>query len=61
MEREKEKNVRVALATSDVHSILEIPAADEIHMDDQNHCLARTTVNRLARKELNLNQVVLKL
>ena len=31
--------VRVALATSDVQSILDIPATDEIHMDDRNHGL----------------------
>ena len=34
--------VRVALATSDVHNILEIPANDEIHMEDRNHGLAWT-------------------
>ena len=28
------------LATSDVHNILEIPATDEIHMEDRNHALA---------------------
>ena len=33
-------NVRVALATSDVQSILEIPATDEIQMEDRNHGLA---------------------
>ena len=32
--------VRVALATSDVQSMLEIPATDEIHMEDRNHGLA---------------------
>ena len=32
--------VRVALATSDVQSILDIPATDEIHMEDRNHGLA---------------------
>ena len=32
--------VRVALATSDVQSILYIPATDEIHMEDRNHGLA---------------------
>ena len=31
-----------ALATSDVQSILEIPATDEIHMEDRNHGLAWT-------------------
>ena len=52
--------VRVALATSDVQSTLEISATDEIHMEDRNHGLAEQwhiqhathTVNRLARKEL---------
>ena len=29
--------VRVVLATSDVQSILEIPATDEIYMEDRNH------------------------
>ena len=33
-------NVRVALATSDIQSMLEILATDEIHMEDQNHGLA---------------------
>ena len=33
--------VRVALATSDVQR-LEIPAPDEIHMEDRNYGLART-------------------
>ena len=28
------------LATSGVQSILEIPATDEIHMEDRNHGLA---------------------
>ena len=32
-------NVRVALATTDVQSILEIPATDQIHMEDRNHGL----------------------
>ena len=32
--------VRVALATLDVQSILDIPATDEIHMEDRNHGLA---------------------
>jgi len=57
--------VRVALATSDVQSILE-PATDEIHMEDRNHGLAWTkpnngiyhTQNRLTRKQLHLNHVV---
>ena len=34
-----------ALATSDVQSILEIPATDEIHMEDRNHGLAWTKPN----------------
>ena len=37
--------VRVALATSDVQSTLEIPATDEIHMEDRNHGLAWTKPN----------------
>ena len=37
--------VRVALATSDVQSILDIPATDEIHMEDRNHGLAWTKAN----------------
>ena len=32
--------VRVALAASEVQSILDIPATDEIHMEDRNRCLA---------------------
>ena len=31
--------VRVALATSDVQSILEIPATDEIHIEDRNETM----------------------
>ena len=57
--------VRVALATSDLQSILEIPVTDEIHMEDRNYGLAwtmayttRNTVNRFARKEVYLNPVV---
>ena len=34
--------VRVALVTSDVQSILDIPATDEINMEDRNHDLAWT-------------------
>ena len=38
--------VRVPLATSDVHSSLDIPTtADEIHMEDRNHSLAWTKPN----------------
>ena len=32
--------VRVALAALDVQSVLEMPATDEIHMEDRNHGLA---------------------
>ena len=32
--------VRVVLAGSDVQSILNIPATQEIHMEDRNHGLA---------------------
>ena len=39
--------VRVALATSEVQSILEIPATDEIHMEDRNHGLAGTKPNNV--------------
>ena len=36
--------VQVALATSDVPSILEIPATDEMHMKDRNQtCLSTAT------------------
>ena len=37
--------VRVALAASDVQSVLDIPATDEIHMEDRNHGLAGTKLN----------------
>ena len=37
--------VRVELATSDVQSILETPATDEIHMKDRNYGLAWTKPN----------------
>ena len=37
--------VRVALATSDVQSALEIQATDKIHMEDRNHVLAWTKPN----------------
>ena len=61
-------DVRVALATSDVQSILEIPATDEIHMEDRNETMVlpelsrtmayktRKTVNRLAPKQSHLNR-----
>ena len=32
-------DVRIALATSDVQSILEIPATDEIHIEDRNETM----------------------
>ena len=35
--------VQVALATSDVQSILEIPATDEIHLEDRNQTCVSTT------------------
>ena len=38
-------SVRVALATSDAQRILEIPATDEIHMEDRNYGLAWTKPN----------------
>ena len=34
-----------SVAISDVQSILEIPATDEIHMEDRNHGLASTKPN----------------
>ena len=43
--------VRVALATSDVQSILEIPATDEIHLEDRT---------KLACQQPHLNHVVPK-
>ena len=36
--------VRVALATSDVHGILEIPATDEIHLEDRNQTCVSTAI-----------------
>ena len=38
-------NVRVEPATSDVQSVLELPATDEIYMEDRNHGLAWTKPN----------------
>ena len=36
--------LRVVLATSDVQSILEMPATDEIHMEDRNQiCVSTVT------------------
>ena len=45
--------VWVALATSDVQRILEIPATDEIHMEDRNHALAWTKPNSGIYNTLN--------
>ena len=55
--------VRVALATADVQSISEIPATDEIDMEERTMVLpelsrtiaytTRKTVNRLAHKQLH--------
>ena len=48
--------VRVALAPSDVQRILEIPATDEIHMEDRNHGLARSKPNNGIYNTLNSRQ-----
>ena len=46
--------VRVALATSDVQSILEIPATDEIHLEDRNQtCVSTATVESCGTKTTN--------
>ena len=46
--------VRVALATSDVHSILEIPATDEIHLEDRNQtCVSTATFESCGTKTTN--------
>ena len=37
--------VRVALAASDVQSILDIPATDDIHMEDRNYGFAWSKQN----------------
>ena len=60
--------VRVALATSDIQSILELPETDEIHMKDRTMVLpelsrtmvytTRNTISSLLREELHLNPVV---
>ena len=47
---------RVALTTSDVQSTLEIPATDEIHMEDRNHGLAWTPGLNLAEQWQNATQ-----
>ena len=46
--------VRVALATSDVQSILEIPATDEIHFEDRNQtCVSTATFESCGTKTNN--------
>ena len=55
--------VRVAPATTDVHIILEVPATDEIHIEDryglaEQSQTTRKTVNWLAHKQLHFNHVV---
>ena len=48
--------VRVALATTDVNSlisILEIPVPDEIHMEDRNYRFSRSIKERLKGSALN--------
>ena len=45
MAKKESPSNQFALATSDVQSILEIPATGEIHMEDQNHGLACTKPN----------------
>ena len=42
-----------SVATSDAHSILEIPATDEIHMEDRNHGLAWAKPNSGIYNKLN--------
>ena len=46
--------VRVALATSDVQSILELPATDEIHLEDRNQtCVSTATFESSGTKTTN--------
>ena len=46
--------VRVALATSDVHSSLEIPATYEIHKEDQNQtCVSTATFESCGTRTTN--------
>ena len=48
--------VRVALATSDIQSILEIPATDEIHLEDQNQtCVSTATFESCGTKTTTCN------
>ena len=42
--------------TTDVQSVLEIPATDEIHMEDQNHSLAWTKLKNGIYNSLNCQQ-----
>ena len=46
--------VRVALATSDVQSISEIPVTDEIHLEDRNQtCVSTATFESCGTKMTN--------
>ena len=46
--------VRVALATSDIQSILEITATDEIHLEDRNQtCVSTATLESCGTKTTN--------
>ena len=46
--------VCVALAASDVQSILEIPATDEIHMEDRNQtCVSTATFGSCGTRTTN--------
>ena len=50
-------NVRVALANSDVQSILEIPATDEIHLEDRNQtCVSTATFESRGTKNKPIHQ-----
>ena len=48
---------RVVLAASDVQSILDIQATDEIHMEDRNHGLAYTKLNNAIYTTQNSLQI----
>ena len=46
--------VRVVLATSEVQSILEIAATDEIHMEDRNQtCMSTATIESCGTRTTN--------
>ena len=46
--------VRVALATSDVQIILEIPATDDVHLEDRNQtCVSTATFESCGTKMTN--------